>query len=128
MGVDHRGRRRSDVLIDLRPVVAIGVHAEAIERAAAGAVEAEAIGFLASGGGAGAPGGVDGRRVLAQQQKPQQGNAQQRHAQLAGLGRHRLCLCECENGYGRCGVLCGLFGWINVWLWWRYRWCSWKLL
>ena len=85
------GVGRSDALAAGLLLAVAGVHAEAAESAAAGvvvfvvAVEAEASHFHAGGG---ALGGVDGRRVLAQQQQPQQGHAQQRHAQLAGLGRH----------------------------------------
>ena len=63
--VDHRGARPSDALATLLLLGVGGVHGEAGERAAAGAVEAEAIGLLAGGGGPGG-GGFGGRRLLAQ--------------------------------------------------------------
>lgn len=119
------GAHRLDALATFRrPLAVLRVHAEAAERAAAGGVEAEAVGLLAGGGGLG---GVDGRRVLAQQQEPHQGHAQQRHAQLAGLGRHRRRTCTGFDGIiGRDGNLMFILVNLAAWLWWR-RWCSCKL-
>jgi hypothetical protein len=107
--VDHHPcapRPRSVALAD--GLLAVGaVDAEAAESAAAGGVvETEASIFL---GGGGALVGADGRRVLAQLQQPQQqDHAQQRHAWLAGLGRH-------EPLRDLAGMaLRSLFGWIGA--------------
>jgi hypothetical protein len=99
-----RRRDRSDVFAGLpAAVLAVGgvvVHAEAGERAAAGAVEAEAVQALP---GAGVVLGDHGRRVVAHQEQTHKGQAQQRHAQLAGLEHH--CLCGCSG--------CLLFLWLG---------------
>jgi hypothetical protein len=84
------------------------VHAEAGERAAAGAVEAEAVQALP---GAGVVLVDHGRRVVAHQEQTHQGQAQQRHAQLAGPEHH--CLCGCSGCLiGRDGR-CLLFLWLG---------------